>query len=57
MVVITDYPDADIIANLRGNVEKNYGRVTEGCKVCVEGYEWGDLVSARKLRYVTKGHL
>lgn len=53
MVVITDYPDADIITNLRGNVEANRPRLTEGCTVRVEGYEWGDLGVARKLRCVT----
>ena len=52
LVVITDYPDPDIISNLRGNVEANRSRVTEGCEVHAEGYEWGDVEAAHKLRCV-----
>ena len=52
LVVITDYPDADIIANLRGNVDVNQSLLTDVCDVRVEGYEWGDIDTAHRLRFV-----
>lgn len=40
LVVVTDYPDEIIIGNLKCNVERNR-RASTGCKVHVQGYEWG----------------
>ncbi|KAK2461208.1 hypothetical protein APHAL10511_006735 [Amanita phalloides] len=45
LVVVTDYPDEIIIGNLRRNMERNKGHVTPGCKVYVQGYEWGKEAS------------
>ncbi|KAF9485102.1 hypothetical protein BDN70DRAFT_708304 [Pholiota conissans] len=41
LVVVTDYPDENILGNLKQNVEKNKEVVTDGCTVKCEGYEWG----------------
>jgi len=39
LVVVTDYPDEIIIGNLKSNVERN--KRASGCKVHVQGHEWG----------------
>ncbi|KAJ9663254.1 Protein N-terminal and lysine N-methyltransferase efm7 [Coniosporium apollinis] len=40
-VVVTDYPDADLIANLRYNIAATSSRIPAGRKVVAEGYLWG----------------
>ncbi|EON64097.1 hypothetical protein W97_03327 [Coniosporium apollinis CBS 100218] len=40
-VVITDYPDADLIANLRHNIAATAARIPAGGKAVAEGYLWG----------------
>ena len=45
LVVITDYPDEAILANLRKNVYNNLFRFSSSCVVTYEAYEWGADVS------------
>ncbi|KAJ9638810.1 Protein N-terminal and lysine N-methyltransferase efm7 [Coniosporium tulheliwenetii] len=40
-VVVTDYPDADLITNLRRNIAATSARIPAGGKVVAEGYLWG----------------
>ena len=41
-VVVTDFPDPDLVANLKRNVEVNLGGSTEVGRRChVKGYTWG----------------
>lgn len=44
-VVISDYPAAEVLANIEVNVEKN---VPEGlqARVSIEGHEWGNLTDS-----------
>ncbi|KAH9843098.1 uncharacterized protein C8Q71DRAFT_735814 [Rhodofomes roseus] len=41
LVVLTDYPDAPILANLTQNLQQNVSRVSQGCTVHSRGHEWG----------------
>ncbi|EJT97993.1 hypothetical protein DACRYDRAFT_96956 [Dacryopinax primogenitus] len=43
MVVLTDYPDSDLMEALQANVERNKAQVR--CPVHARGYAWGDDVS------------
>lgn len=43
-VVVSDYPDVDLVKNLQVNIDENVSVVREG-KVAVEGYCWGADVS------------
>ncbi|KAG0046541.1 nicotinamide n-methyltransferase [Gryganskiella cystojenkinii] len=40
-VVITDYPDQDLISNIQFNAEKNVAKQIEDGTVIVQGYLWG----------------
>lgn len=70
-VVITDYPDALILDNLKANVARNKNLLSRQCKVWVEGYAWGtkpdhllteptrqgfDIVVMSDLLYFDKSH-
>lgn len=44
-MLITDYPDPVILANLERNVRRNEGAVTGGCKLSWTAYEWGTDVA------------
>jgi len=46
LVVVTDYPDPTILANLTQNVERNRNVVSQGCTVRCLGYEWEKPVDA-----------
>ena len=41
LVVITDYPDEAILANLRINFHANQRLIADGCSVFLAGHEWG----------------
>jgi nicotinamide N-methyltransferase len=41
LVVITDYPDDNILGNIKQNVARNSHLVVDGCTVICKGYEWG----------------
>ena len=43
-VVVTDYPDADLIANLQHNIDlnSNAGILSPAASLQAEGYRWGD---------------
>ncbi|KAI5122633.1 hypothetical protein M0805_008719 [Coniferiporia weirii] len=45
LVVITDYPDESILANVRINVHANERLVAPSCSVACEGHEWGTDVT------------
>jgi len=45
LIVVTDYPDENIMGNLERNVERNHDVVTKGCSVRSYGYEWGTNAS------------
>ncbi|KAJ7613775.1 hypothetical protein DFH06DRAFT_1274557 [Mycena polygramma] len=40
-IVVTDYPDPDILENLVRNVQRNKSMVVPGCTLYSCGYEWG----------------
>ncbi|KAJ1966129.1 Protein N-terminal and lysine N-methyltransferase efm7 [Dipsacomyces acuminosporus] len=40
-VVITDYPDPDLVGNIRQNVECNFPEKLADGSICVEGFKWG----------------
>ncbi|KAF9899986.1 nicotinamide n-methyltransferase [Lobosporangium transversale] len=40
-VVITDYPDSDLISNIQYNAEQNVPKQIQEGKVIVQGYLWG----------------
>lgn len=42
LIVMTDYPDENIISNLKSNLERNRGVRAEGCQVHCKGYVWGE---------------
>ena len=44
-VVVTDYPEPDLIDNLRYNVAHN-DLYHGGCRIAVEGYLWGNAVQS-----------
>ncbi|THV07067.1 hypothetical protein K435DRAFT_643999, partial [Dendrothele bispora CBS 962.96] len=46
LVVITDYPDPGILANLKANVERNSSLLSPGCIVKWMGYNWGTEASS-----------
>ena len=41
LVVVTDYPDEALLANMRINLHANARLVAPGCFVVCEGHEWG----------------
>ena len=44
-MVVTDYPDADLVANLNKNLDEFYSRIGkegEETRIVVEGYCWGN---------------
>lgn len=41
LIVITDYPDEAILANLRINFSANHRLTAPGCSVFCAGHEWG----------------
>ncbi|KAH9840096.1 uncharacterized protein C8Q71DRAFT_855390 [Rhodofomes roseus] len=41
LVVLTDYPDVLILANLTRNLERNVSRISRGCTVHSRGHERG----------------
>lgn len=41
LVVVTDYPDANILGNLECNVERNRSHFQPGCRIECRSYEWG----------------
>ena len=43
-VIVTDYPDADLIANLQHNIDlnSNAGVLSSAANVVAQGYRWGD---------------
>ncbi|ORX69232.1 hypothetical protein DL89DRAFT_173687 [Linderina pennispora] len=43
-VVITDYPDADLVENIRQNVEDNFPAELASGAVVVEGFKWGSEI-------------
>ena len=40
-VVVTDYPDEDLVENLRHNIEQNQGLLLDQSNIHAEGYLWG----------------
>lgn len=45
VIVITDYPDATILGNLKDNVDRNRDHFSAETSVHYVGYEWGHDVS------------
>ena len=47
-VVVTDYPDADLVANLQHNIDlnSNAGILSPAASLVAEGYRWGDSCSS-----------
>ncbi|KAG6856591.1 hypothetical protein H0H87_002797 [Tephrocybe sp. NHM501043] len=45
-VVVTDYPDENILGNLKKNLENNRRHFQSSCRIECVGYEWGKDVSA-----------
>ncbi|KAF5379052.1 hypothetical protein D9615_005990 [Tricholomella constricta] len=41
LAVVTDYPDDNILGNLKKNVEHNRPTFQPGCRIECAGYEWG----------------
>ena len=41
LVVLTDYPDENIMGNLKMNVDRNQHVASSGCNVKWAAYEWG----------------
>ncbi|KJA23109.1 hypothetical protein HYPSUDRAFT_40248 [Hypholoma sublateritium FD-334 SS-4] len=41
LIVLTDYPDDNILGNLKMNVDRNQHVVSSGCIVKWAGYKWG----------------
>ncbi|KAG6888725.1 hypothetical protein C0992_007634 [Termitomyces sp. T32_za158] len=41
LVVVTDYPDENILGNLKKNLERNRPNFQATCRVECAGYEWG----------------
>ncbi|RDB29774.1 Protein N-methyltransferase NNT1 [Hypsizygus marmoreus] len=46
LVVVTDYPDPNILGNLANNVEQNRPHFQHGCRVKCAGYDWGTNADA-----------
>lgn len=45
-VVVTDYPDANLIENLEYNIDQNSGILPTPLNIAAEGYLWGASISA-----------
>lgn len=45
-VVVTDYPDANLIENLQHNIEKNSAMLPSPLNISAEGYLWGASILA-----------
>lgn len=43
-VVMTDYPDPDLVQNMRENASSSKSLLSSPESLCVEGYRWGDPV-------------
>ena len=41
LVVVTDYPDKNILQNLNDNIRRNQPCFNSSCTVVCKGYEWG----------------
>lgn len=41
LVAVTDYPDPNILINLKSNVERNRAHFQPACRVECAGYDWG----------------
>ncbi|KAG6917117.1 hypothetical protein DXG01_003783 [Tephrocybe rancida] len=46
LIVVTDYPDENILGNLKKNLENNRQSLQPGCHIQCVGYEWGKDVGA-----------
>lgn len=42
LVVLTEYPDEDILANVKRNIERNAHLRSPDCQCVAKGFEWGE---------------